>query len=149
MFTDSSDDDDINVLNTDSVSSDNPVIHDKGSLVLELHDIRREGAIGNLQEPKGKRLRKKKQSKIKSKTGQSSSRSSEGSFPLQNADGREEFYDAHESYHGLPGNRSITSRPNDYIMKFKHIKILNSNVKEVFTIVTEQFSDFVRSDPAF
>ncbi|XP_026328823.1 uncharacterized protein LOC113236838 isoform X2 [Hyposmocoma kahamanoa] len=98
---DSSEDDDIDLLNTDSVSSDDHVINDKGNLVLELHDIRREGATANLQEPKSKRFRKKKQSKPKSKTGQSSSRSSEGSFPLQNADGREEFYDAHESYHGL------------------------------------------------
>lgn len=109
MYTDSSDDDDIDVLNTDSVSSDDHTIHDKGNLVLELHDIRREEATAYLQEPKGKRFRKKKQNKTKSKTGQSSSRSSEGSFPFLNADGREEFYDAHESYHGLAGSRRITS----------------------------------------
>lgn len=109
LYTDTSDDDDIDVLNTDSVSSDDHTVHDKGNLVLELHDIRREGATANLQDQKGKRFRKKKQSKSKSKTGQSSSRSSEGSFPLQNSDGREEFYDAHESYHGIAGSRRITS----------------------------------------
>lgn len=121
LYTDSSDDDDIDVLNTDSVSSDDHAIQDKGNLVLELHDIRREGAIANLQEPKAKKFRKKKQSKPKSKTGQSSSRSSEGSFPLQNADGREEFYDAHESYHGLAGSSKHIFK-DSYIYTIKFIK---------------------------
>ncbi|XP_049865823.1 uncharacterized protein LOC126366662 [Pectinophora gossypiella] len=104
---------------TTSTSSDEDVdtrvYESNDHFILELHNLKRDSSNTNAnpnQEQRPKKLRKKKKNKEPSKAKTSSSSLSAESLRAPHSDpNKEEFYDAHESYHGLqPQPQSITTQ---------------------------------------
>ncbi|XP_053602441.1 uncharacterized protein LOC128670642 isoform X2 [Plodia interpunctella] len=83
-------------------SSSHQVFEGREAFVLELHDLKKDEPTKE-QEP-DKKKRKKRKNKLSSTASntESSSSASESSIPPTSADAaKEQFFDAHESYHGL------------------------------------------------
>ncbi|XP_013184385.2 uncharacterized protein LOC106130157 [Amyelois transitella] len=91
----------------DTTSSSSHQVFEAGrkQLILELHDLQKDEPI-NPELEADKRKKKKKKNKLpsnRSTTSGSSSSASDSSIPPAVADAvaKEQFYDAHESFHGL------------------------------------------------
>ncbi|RVE47071.1 hypothetical protein evm_008255 [Chilo suppressalis] len=92
----------------ESSSSNNGIFESHQPFVLELHDlVKDEPPSDDRQEDaKVKKLRRKRKAVNKTPSSGSSGSDSESSVP-PTAISKEEFYDAHESYHGLAASAAI------------------------------------------
>ncbi|XP_059048354.1 uncharacterized protein LOC131843683 [Achroia grisella] len=96
--------------NISTSSSNNGMFEPHQTLVLELHDLKKDDPSGLPTEIRKKQKKKKKGqlASKKSHTSRSSSSLSDTSIvppPVVDEHAKEEFYDAHESYHKLPENQ--------------------------------------------
>ncbi|XP_072940868.1 uncharacterized protein [Epargyreus clarus] len=111
-------DDLLNMTDTDdSSSSSNQAVFESKPLILELHELKKDEpdteAVAQSQEAikKKKEKRKKKKSQReanKDGTSDTSSSLSDSIPTLPDEANKEEFYDAHESYHTLPENQQAS-----------------------------------------
>ncbi|KAI8428492.1 hypothetical protein MSG28_007284 [Choristoneura fumiferana] len=106
-----------------SSSSDMQVFERNEAFVLELHELQRDELPDNpLPEVKTRKLLKKKKrgqlpATEHSESSLPSSSLSDSSVAPVGSDAKEEFYDAHESYHALPANQVAAAVTSTAVMK--------------------------------